>query len=81
MSGISGGSMGSSWKERERAAEELYFSKRDAEALADLARKMHAQATPSAEKVAKDKDALAALFDKYGVKASDELLDEVRILR
>lgn len=38
--GISGGSMGSAWKERERAAEELYFSKEDAATLSKLAKKL-----------------------------------------
>lgn len=38
--GIGGGSMGSAWKDRERAAEEMYFSKEDAATLSKLAKKL-----------------------------------------
>jgi hypothetical protein len=41
LTGISEGSMGSSWKSRERAAEEVYFNKEDAATLARLAAKLH----------------------------------------
>lgn len=78
MSGIGDGSMGGSWQKRERAAEQAYFSKQDADALAALAKKMHAHSTPTPEKVTKEKHALATLFDKHGVKAPDALLEEVR---
>lgn len=78
MSGVSGGSMGRAWKDREHAAEELYFSKQDAEALAKLAQKMHGHAAPTPEKVAAEKAALAGVLEKHGVKATDTLLDEVR---
>jgi hypothetical protein len=75
---IGSGDMGASWKDRERAAEELYFSKSDAAALASLAEKMRAHAAPSVEKVTMEKEALAAIFDKHGVKATSGLLDDVR---
>lgn len=77
MSGISGGDMGSSWKDRERAAEELYFNKADAVALAKLAEKLHAHAAPPAEKIRFEKEALTALLQKHGVEATPELLDDV----
>jgi Mitochondrial ATPase inhibitor, IATP len=41
LAGISEGSMGGSWKSRERAAEEVYFNKEDAATLARLAAKLH----------------------------------------
>lgn len=41
MSGdISSGSMGRAWKDREHAAETKYFNKKDAEVLAELAKKL-----------------------------------------
>lgn len=40
---ISGGGMGRTWQDKERAAESTYFNKRDAELLAQLATKLHAQ--------------------------------------
>lgn len=42
-SNISGGSMGRAWQDKEHAAESQYFNKRDAELLAQLATKLHAQ--------------------------------------
>lgn len=78
LSGVSDGSMGTAWKDREHAAENLYFSKQDAEALAALAKKMHVHATPSAEKLAAEKAALSNVLEKHGVKPTDSLLDEVR---
>jgi hypothetical protein len=41
LTGIAEGSMGSSWKNRERAAEEIYFNKEDAATLSKLAAKLH----------------------------------------
>jgi hypothetical protein len=41
LTGIADGSMGSSWKNRERAAEEIYFNKEDAATLSKLAAKLH----------------------------------------
>lgn len=42
-SNISGGSMGRAWQDKEHAAESSYFNKKDAELLAKLAGKLHAQ--------------------------------------
>lgn len=40
-SNISGGSMGRAWADKEHAAEKSYFNKKDAEVLAELAKKLH----------------------------------------
>lgn len=70
--------MGSSWKDRESAAEGLYFNRADAEALAKLAAKMEAHhATPSAAKISKEKAKIAALLEKHGVEITDGMLDDV----
>lgn len=77
MSGISGGSMGGSWKDREHAAEEMYFSKADAAALSKLTEKLHAHHTPSVDVVSQEKAAVTAILAKHSVAISDGLIDDI----
>eukprot|EP00177_Eucheuma_denticulatum_P005577 GFKZ01010138.1.p1 GENE.GFKZ01010138.1~~GFKZ01010138.1.p1 ORF type:complete len:112 (+),score=18.97 GFKZ01010138.1:168-503(+) len=74
---ISGGAMGKAWADKEHAAENQYFNKKDAEVLAQLAQKLRNQTAPTAESLALERESVLAIFQKHGTTPSDALLEDL----
>lgn len=75
--GIAGGSMGKAWQDKEHAAETAYFNKKDAETLAELAKKLHLHTTPDETTMTSAKAEIAAICQKHSVQASEALIEDV----